>query len=273
VEVDPGDLELRERIKALSDRGFAHVREGEWEEAADDFARVIEANPNEHWYWYVSASLKLEMGDRQGYRRICQEMLARFGKTNRLELAARTAQACLLAPEAVPDLEPVLKLADWIPTGTEKDAYYRWHVLTKAIGEYRAGHYSGAVEWLKRFSPQIDGVHYDATAFAVLAMAKHRLGVVGAESSKPRLAEEAHAALRHAQTILTQKMPDPKAGRPYGEKWPFRISDFHDWLNARILCREAEALLAMKEEKTRHKDTKDTKKSEDRRLRIENRKR
>jgi len=54
-------------------------------------------------------------------------------------------------------------------------------------------------------------------------------------------------------------MPDPKAGRPYGNNYPFRVEDFHDWLHAQILTREAEALLGVKEEKTHDKDAKDTK--------------
>jgi len=58
-----------------------------------------------------------------------------------------------------------------------------------------------------------------------------------------RLAEEARAALGHAEPIVSQKMPDPKAGRPYGAEFPFRGQDFHDWLHARILTQEAKALV------------------------------
>jgi serine/threonine protein kinase/WD40 repeat protein len=259
VEVDPGDLDLSERIKSLSDRGYAHVSGGEWEKAAEDFARVIEGNPKEHWYWYISASLKLEMGDRQGYRRICKEMLARFGKNDKSEWREFVAFTCSLAPDAVSDFGPILKLADQAVTGSEQGAYPRWNVLTKGLAEYRAGHYASAVDWMNRFAPRVDGAHCDASVFAVVAMAKHRLGVAGTESSKPMLAEEARAALSHAQTILSQKMPDPKAGRPWGDKWPYSVDNFHDWLHAQILCREAEALLGMKEKKTHQKDTKDTK--------------
>jgi hypothetical protein len=66
-------------------------------------------------------------------------------------------------------------------------------------------------------------------------MAKHRLGLApGADAA--RLAREAREALGHAQAILASKMPDPKAGRPYG-------GYFHDWLHPQILVREAEKLL------------------------------
>jgi serine/threonine protein kinase/WD40 repeat protein len=242
---EPGDAKDAPplRVTVVSqDAALTHVKLGEWDEAASVYALLVESNPNEHWYWYCSAPLHLQIGDKQGYLQICREMLARFGKPERLELAHRTAQTCLLAPEAVPDLQPVLNLADCVVTGMENKPFNRWVPLTKALAEYRAAHYAAAVEWLNRFSPRVDGVHYDATAFAVLAMAKHRLGLApGADAA--RLAEEAQAALTHAQAILSQKTPDPKAGRPWGTAWPYSVDNFHDWLHAQILVHEAEKLL------------------------------
>jgi serine/threonine protein kinase/WD40 repeat protein len=217
------------------DQALAYVRQGQWDEAARDYALLAESNPDEHWYWYQSAPLCLQTSNVEGYRRACREMLTRFGNTDKLEIADRTAKTCLLAPEAVRDLTTVLKLADRAVTGTEKHPDYRWWVLAKGLAEYRAGHYTAAVDWLNRFSPRVEGEHRDATAFAVLAMAKHRLGLApGAE--RARLAKEARAALGHAQAILASNMPDPKKDRPYGR-------DFHDWLHAQILVHEAERLL------------------------------
>jgi hypothetical protein len=115
-------------------------------------------------------------------------------------------------------------------------------VLAKGLAEYRAGHYAAAVEWLNRFSPRVDGVYYDATAFAGLAMAKHRLGLApGADDA--HLADEARAGLTRAQAIISKKMPDPKSGRPWGTAWPYSVDDFHDWLEAKILVHEAEKLI------------------------------
>jgi hypothetical protein len=67
-------------------------------------------------------------------------------------------------------------------------------------------------------------------------MAKHKLGSApGADAT--RLAGEARAALNHARAILSQKMPAPKAGRPYTG------GSVSDWLHAQILVKEAEGLL------------------------------
>jgi serine/threonine protein kinase/WD40 repeat protein len=214
---------------------LAHINSGQWDEAAGDYAMMAEANPDEHSYWYQSAPLCLQTGNVEGYRRICREMLKRFGNTDQPHVAERMAKTCSLAPEAVSDFAQVLKLADRAVTGTQKHPYYRWFMLAKGLAEYRAGHYAAAVDWLNRFSPQTGGGHCDATAFAVLGMAKHRL-VLAPATDPTRLAEKARAALGHAQAILAEKMPDPSEGRPFDYY-------FHDWLHARILVHEAEMLL------------------------------
>jgi serine/threonine protein kinase/WD40 repeat protein len=232
------------RVTVVSqDQALAHVKLGQWDEAASVYALLVEHNPNDHWYWYCSATLCLQRGNVKEYRRICREMLTRFGNTDDPWIAERTAKTCSLTPEAVSDLTPVLKLANRAVSGTEKHRGYRWFVLAKGLAEYRAGHYAASVDWMNRFSPRADGVNWDATALAILAMAKYRLGVAGAESSKPRFAKEARAALAHAQTILSKKMPDPKAGRPYGDDWPFGAEYFRDWLHAKMLVQEAEKLI------------------------------
>jgi hypothetical protein len=251
VEVELGLLDS-ERIKVLNDQLAGHIREGQWKEATADFAQLTKLDPTEHSYWYESAPLYLQLGDQEGYRRICGAMLARFGNTDNRQIAERAAKTCLLAPDAVSDLGPVLKLADLAVTGiTEQTGYYRWFVLAKGMAEYRAGHYAAAIDWLNRVSPQIDGERRDATVFAVLAMANHRLASAqGADAT--RLDKEARKALQHAKAILSEKMPNPKAGRPF-------TAYFHDWLRPLILCREAEALLGIKDEKTQPINTNDTK--------------
>ncbi len=75
-------------------------------------------------------------------------------------------------------------------------------------------------------APDAGGSHLDATAFAVLAMAQHRLG----------RREQAFAALDKAEAIVAKKMPDPGSGRPFGGDWD-------DWLRCRILLDEARKLM------------------------------
>jgi WD40 repeat protein/Flp pilus assembly protein TadD len=223
-------------------RGDAYLEEGEWGKAATDYGQAMKLDPNDDWYWYPTAALRLQIGDTEGYRRICRDVLARFG--NRAQLAERISKTCLLIPDAVSDLGEVFKLADRAVTGTEQHPYYRWYVHAKGLAEYRAGRDAGAVAWLTRFSPRADGVHSDAAAFSILAMAQQRLG----------RAEAAREALGHARAILTKKMPDPGAGRPFTAAFPFSAGDAHDWLHAAILFREAEAFVGA-DKKTNQNDT------------------
>src|SRR5262249_8636908 len=150
---------------------------GQWDQAVSVCTQLTESDPDDHWNWVCSAPLCLQTGRVEAYRRACREMLARFGNTDNPEVADRTAKTCSLPPDAVSDFAPVLKLADGVVPGPERRPSRRWFVLTKGLAEYRAGHYAASEDWLNRFSPRVDGIHWDATAFAVLAMAKHKLGL------------------------------------------------------------------------------------------------
>jgi tetratricopeptide (TPR) repeat protein len=225
----------------------ASARLGRWDPALAAIDKAAELEPANHWYVYHAATLHLRAGDVAGYRRACRAMLERFQDTQSPEIAERTAKTCLLLSDAVPDIDRVQKLADRAVTGTEKHGSYRWFVFVKGLAEYRAGRRAEAVKWLNRFEPHADGAHIDVSAFAVLAMAQHRLGQK----------EKAYAALHSAQVIFAEKMPDPVAGRPFGDGW-------HDWLHCQLLLREAEALLSQKTDAGNHKSEKITERANQR---------
>jgi predicted Zn-dependent protease len=232
-DYERGLLVLNELIKRRPDAapfyallGAAEARQGRSAEAAAACRRATELAPDNHWNWYLSATLELSAGNVDGYRRACGEMLERFGKTTDPVVATLTAKACLLAPEAVADPLAVQKLAERSVTGTEKHELYRWFMLTRLLAAYRNGQHAEAVEWVKRFNPTPEGGPAHATAFAVLAMAQHHLGQTN----------DARAALAKGRAILAEKMPDPARGRSFDDGW-------RDWLHAQILCWEAENLL------------------------------
>jgi tetratricopeptide (TPR) repeat protein len=206
--------------------GRVHARLGQWGPAAAAYARGLELdkNPNNHGVWYSGLPLHLAAGDAEGYRRLCRQMLERFGQSKELIAVEWTAKTCALVPGAVPDFKPVEKLADRIVTGTETHGSYRYFVLVKALVEYRTGRPAEAVRWAERFAPVANGNEFDAFVFATLSIAQHRLGN----------ADKARAAMASAKAIVTSKMPDPANGRPF-ELW-------HPWLHADVLLREAEAL-------------------------------
>jgi serine/threonine protein kinase/Flp pilus assembly protein TadD len=233
LEANPG------AASAYGGRGAAYAALGQWEKAAADLARLVDLEPGDHWSWYQSAVLRLQIDDHEGYRRSCREMLNRFGNTDNPAIAERIAKTCSLAPNAVTNIETVVKLAD---RAVEKNGSDRWILLAKALAEFRADHAADALGWANGLTPNADRYHLDATAFAVLALAQHRLGRT----------YEAREALASAQAVLAQKMPDPGKRKYFG-------SDWHDWLRAQILVHEAEAQLSIEDKKSPHQETKDTK--------------
>jgi eukaryotic-like serine/threonine-protein kinase len=198
IELDPNNADTHFEL------GDAYARLGRWDQAQAALAKAAELDPGNHWYMFHVTVLQIRAGDLAGYRRVCREMLKRFGDTQQPEVAERTAKTCLLVPDAVADLAPVLRLADRAVTGTEKSSNYRFFLCCKGLAEYRAGRNAEAVNWVERVAPRAGGSNLDATAFAVLAMAQHRLS----------RREEAFAALDKAEAIVAKKMDDPGAGRP-----------------------------------------------------------
>jgi serine/threonine protein kinase/WD40 repeat protein/tetratricopeptide (TPR) repeat protein len=238
IQLDPTNAHLWARRAAV----YAHF--GQWDKALPDCVRATELGPGNPWYWYYSSVLQLHLGDVDGYRRSCREMLQRFRSTDDVAIASGTAMTCSLSAGAVSDFDPVLKLAG---LAAEKDGSYPWAIFAKGLAEYRAGHYAGAVDWQKRVPAKAAGGFrwcLTASAFAVQAMARHQL----------RQTEEARTALAQARSILANKMPKPEKGEHFDPYW------WHDWLRAQILYREAEALIGIGNRNTQHKDTKDTKK-------------
>jgi tetratricopeptide (TPR) repeat protein len=225
-----------EEAPARRHLAVAWARRGEWQKAAQDFALALDhSDKNDHWHWYQLIPLRLASDDVAGYRRACQEMLERFGRTDKPEIAERIAKAFLLAPAAHDDLGPAMKLSEKAITGTEKHFQYRYFVLTRALADYRAGRFADACKRIAAFAPRADrfgrtavsNAVFDSQAFAVLAMAKHRLGQPG----------EARAAMLSARAIVTRFMPAPKAGRNFDINW-------HDWLHCQALYQEADKLMA-----------------------------
>ncbi len=220
IELDPNNANTHFEL------GDAYARLGRWDQAQAAICKAAELDPGNHWYMFHATVLQIRAGDLAGYRRFCREMLKRFGDTRQPELAERTAKTCLLVPDAVADLAPVLRLADRAVTGTEKSSNYGYFVLAKGLAEYRAGRNAEAVNWEERLRPGTRNHDSDVAALAVLAMAQHHLG----------RGEQAFAALDKAEAILAKKMADPGAGRPFGRDWD-------DWLRCRILLDEAGKLL------------------------------
>jgi tetratricopeptide (TPR) repeat protein len=220
VKIRPRDAQL------WVARARFHARRAQWREAAAATARVIQLDPSDHMTWYSEGVLRLQLGDREGYRRACREMLARFGQTNDPYIADRTAKTCLLVSDAVEDMNAVAQLAERSITGTERSPEYPWFLLARGMADYRTGEFATAVERLRgALDPRAEESYRDSSVYLFLAMAHHRL----------KQPNEARTALDRGRTLIEQKLPKP--GRELlGTNWG-------DWLRCQLFLREAEAVL------------------------------
>jgi WD40 repeat protein len=165
-----------ERVWYRGQRGHFHALLGHYQQAADDYARGMEADPNNHWNWYCAGCARLALDDRAGYGKLCDEMLRRFRDAKEPFTCERVAKACLLIPGAVADPAPAIELAGRAATA---DPNNPWFTLANGIAEYRAGRFDQAVIWLDKTCGMKDGkdktLMYDTLAQLFLAMAHQQL--------------------------------------------------------------------------------------------------
>jgi tetratricopeptide (TPR) repeat protein len=209
-------------------RWFAH--RGQWKEAAEASREVLERDPDDVENWFMDAPLRLQIGDVNGYRRDCREMLTRFGGIDNARTADYVAKTCLLLPDAVDNLGPVIHLAKGLDesrlAGADKEQVGPWYVLCRALAYYRAEEFSAAAKLLlKLLNDKPTQASLQATARALLAMAGHR--------DKYQFM---NVELQQARSLIDERMPKAERGERFGDDW-------HDWLRCQALLKEAESVV------------------------------
>jgi Flp pilus assembly protein TadD len=195
------------------DRAQAHVHLEQWEKAAHDCG---EASRLDREDWRVGchhALLRLYRADEKGYRQACAALLERWGSAKDPGILNSVAWTCALAPKAVADLSPVVRLAEKAVAGRPNDSG-----ILNTLGAilYRAGRCEEAVKRLKEAiakSPTKKGTALD---WLFLALAQQKLGRTA----------EAKTCLARAGEFLKAK------GIPWDQR-----------LELQVLHREAAALL------------------------------
>jgi tetratricopeptide (TPR) repeat protein len=190
---------------------------GRWDEAEQEFVRARDLKQKGGTSsWEALALLRLRVGDTEGYRKLCAELLDQVGTPDDVDEAGWAAWVCVLAPGAVEDPVRPLHLALKAREPQKGDAY----AVTLGAALYRAKSYEAARRRLTeadKAKPEEDA----AWARLFLALTYHRLG-------QTKEAKEALARAKEATEAAEKKRPLP---------WDER-------LELRLLSEEAEALLA-----------------------------
>jgi serine/threonine-protein kinase len=206
-------------------QGRTHAARRQWAPAADAYARALKRRPTDDVHvWFEYAALLVLSGDRPGYTGACAHMIERCGK-NRGTGTYHMARACTLAPDAVAEPSLPGRLSE-----KELRTYANqfWTLTEQGALAYRAGRFQQAVPLFERSLRADPAPGRAVLNWLWLALAHQRLGK----------GEEARRWLGEAQAWLDQyrdRMPD-RAEQELG-------LHLHNWLEAHVLRREAEALI------------------------------
>ncbi|HEY8504168.1 MAG TPA: tetratricopeptide repeat protein, partial [Gemmataceae bacterium] len=219
-------VKLRPDDAALWARRVEHfAAQGRWAETEAALRVVVERFPDDWWAPNLLAKLLLHGGDVEGYRQVCREALERFAGTQDPWAAVNLVRTAALAPAGPHELP---QFGDLFRTMTERPPNHFWFHATPALADYRRGDAAGAVKRLSARAMGQIALREAEPAFvdAVRALACQRAG-------RPA---EARDALGRARAALDRQRPRPERGWAYDFDW-------HNWLQAELLVREAEALI------------------------------
>jgi serine/threonine protein kinase/Flp pilus assembly protein TadD len=151
-------------------RGMTFAERGEWAKAAADFSKAAGLKDAPVNLPYYRALLCLRAGDADGYRKICADMLKRWGTSDSL-----TLWTCVLAPNAVGN---PLALASGAAKTARTEPRPMQVANTLGAALYRAGRYDEAARqltWANTLNPDPYRTSLILTWF-FLAMTHHHLG-------------------------------------------------------------------------------------------------
>jgi serine/threonine protein kinase/Flp pilus assembly protein TadD len=161
----PHDAQIR--LEAYRNRGYGAIHRGNWKQAAVEFARASELNPDEVYYGVFRAVGHLVAGERSAYRQTCAALVQRFENTKEMKTACNVVLACVLRPDTFPDMARLLPLARFAAN------QYHLGAFVSGAALYRAGKYEEAIQCFEAAAKTYRPRAWD---WCFLAMAHHRVG-------------------------------------------------------------------------------------------------
>jgi len=238
-----------EATQVFRDLALWNVERRDWHKAATRLLALIQVNrldendqsDNATRDLLMVAPTLVEIGDLADYEKIRQLAIARFAKSKNPVAAEQIIKISLIQP-AGPDvlhaLEPLAHIADAsLKNAAKPYALVTWRAMALALMAYREGRFNEALQWCQRASNLDSGIlSRQAMGGVIQAMTEWQLGQKAA----------ARVDLENARKSVEE-----------GFKRPLKYSDnaagyWHDWLNTRILLREAEALMQNPESAQSH---------------------
>lgn len=180
------DMLLASKTLATIERDYADflAESGLWDEAGQHYAKSLRHSlkhrellrktaptgllQSEQVYEEIlSSMLALLESSGTSFPEACQQVLSKFQNTTNNEQATRVARLCVIVPNAVPDLTPILALADKAQT--------YWHAYTRGLVRYRMGRFNEAIQIIQSAQQKKDLAGVGLEDF-VVAMAYFQTG-------------------------------------------------------------------------------------------------
>ena len=180
-------------------RAGALARVGRFRDAADEYARLIDINPTDHYPWYMRAVLLGYVGEDAEYRRVLDGMFGRFSSSTDPLVIIRLLIACGMRPQAPADQDRLRLLVDRATSTKILRPEEPFLELLSAMVRYRLGEAEKSVDLLRDHlarTPTEPGSRR-AAAWLYLAMAENHLGHEA----------DALAALAQADGLIKTQVP------------------------------------------------------------------
>jgi tetratricopeptide (TPR) repeat protein len=207
------------------EQGRKRAARRQWDRAVDGYARNLTHGRTESGdFWFEYAAVSLLSGNRPAHARTCAHLIELCGKAGGPR-SYQMARTCTLTPDAVADASLPGRLAEKELNGSAREF---WSLTEQGALAYRAGRFQESVPLFEQSLRANSKPGAAVLNWLWLALAKERLGK----------AEEARRWLKKAQAWLDQ----------YRDGMPARAEEelglhLHNWLEAHVLRREAEALI------------------------------
>ncbi|MCB1130560.1 MAG: serine/threonine protein kinase [Verrucomicrobiae bacterium] len=223
--------------------GEWHESQGRWSEAAERFSYLVKVNyldPSDlpSLDHLRAGTVLVESGDLDAFEKFRRSMIDRYANTTDMRSAERTVKVALLVPAGGDLMRDLDRLIDASVDSLKVYTHERppeeiedldvWRMTSVALGEHRRGRFEQAEYWARRcLEISKNELSREATARVLLALAVFQQGH--------------HIEARSQLELARAMVPKDFARRVEDEDafngwWP-------DWLIARILLREADALV------------------------------
>jgi tetratricopeptide (TPR) repeat protein len=221
--VAAADPTLPQTLEILRLRGNFRARRSQFREAAADYSRALEREPERVHDWHCLAVLLVESSQFEEYAQHCRKAIHRFRNTTNPNAAEQIARDCLLLPKTAVDLSVAVQLINFAVSATNHE-HIAWFEAAKALVEYRQGHFRSAINWTDKLLARGGGLsERQALAEVIRGLAQHREG-------------QTAEALRSIASAHRKVEAHEAATAPgdIGHNWA-------SWLAVRALLREAGA--------------------------------